>query len=431
MAVVGERELSARERRMVHMTSDIFGGVDKSVYSTKAQKEMLANLKETFKYVKQVHVPESMNLPSAGEQKKKLMAGNQAVLPGSTTNGPSAAKRDPEFMPKEFWYTSVDLQWHDVRNERCRHKNQMAERVNLGAKEKYLCEMSSELFEKDRLTKASADRSDLIAETDYLTIDSSLHERHASTKAPENQKAFASDRVQANLAASGKNTMPQADVEVKAPPPLGDSVRTSGPDMRNFSELFGTEMGRRAQPITERQDLLGTTKCSFLDFRNEIESARKDPGRISQADSPRNRKEAEMSSTLAALPVAAKVPELQQAMDAERGFWDSKDGFGIGAEVSRRRREKDFRKDFKGDVHHLQRKQECLGSTQVKENIGLDSTCDASSRREALESARSQQRLKAPHSPIKHSGVSTAQREDLLRRAKDTKLASLQSSIFT
>mmetsp|Transcript_47057 Transcript_47057/g.102473 ORF Transcript_47057/g.102473 Transcript_47057/m.102473 type:complete len:432 (-) Transcript_47057:101-1396(-) len=431
MAVVGERELSARERRMVHMTSDIFGGVDKSVYSTKAQKEMLANLKETFKYVKQVHVPESMNLPSAGEQKKKLMAGNQAVLPGSTTNGPSAAKRDPEFMPKEFWYTSVDLQWHDVRNERCRHKNQMAERVNLGAKEKYLREMSSELFEKDRLTKASADRSDLIAETDYLTIDSSLHERHASTKAPENQKAFASDRVQANLAASGKNTMPQADVEVKAPPPLGDSVRTSGPDMRNFSELFGTEMGRRAQPITERQDLLGTTKCSFLDFRNEIESARKDPGRISQADSPRNRKEAEMSSTLAALPVAAKVPELQQAMDAERGFWDSKDGFGIGAEVSRRRREKDFRKDFKGDVHHLQRKQECLGSTQVKENIGLDSTCDASSRREALESARSQQRLKAPHSPIKHSGVSAAQREDLLRRAKDTKLASLQSSIFT
>ena len=30
-------------------------------------------------------------------------------------------------------------------------------------------------------------------------------------------------------------------------------ARTSGPDMRNFSELFGTEMGRRAQPITERQ----------------------------------------------------------------------------------------------------------------------------------------------------------------------------------
>lgn len=26
-------------------------------------QEMLANLKETFKYVKQVHVPESMNLP--------------------------------------------------------------------------------------------------------------------------------------------------------------------------------------------------------------------------------------------------------------------------------------------------------------------------------------------------------------------------------
>lgn len=31
--------------------------------------------------------------------------------------------------------------------------------------------------------------------------------------------------------------------------------------------------------MTNLQDLLGTTKCSFLDFRNEIESARKDPGR--------------------------------------------------------------------------------------------------------------------------------------------------------
>ena len=116
-------------------------------------------------------------------------------------------------------------------------------------------------------------------------------------------------RVQANLAASGKNTMPQADTDVKVEPLLGDSkrrpgrrmellqfwriyrsakflvsrlcvphmgfftfkhgkwklyfdvfcyvdpwhARTSGPDMRNFSELFGTEMGRRAQPITERQ----------------------------------------------------------------------------------------------------------------------------------------------------------------------------------
>ena len=35
--------------------------------------------------------------------------------------------------------------------------------------------------------------------------------------------------------------------------------------------------------------------------------------RISQADSPRNRKEAEMSSTLAALPLATKAPDVQQA----------------------------------------------------------------------------------------------------------------------
>ena len=31
--------------------------------ATQICQEMLANLKETFKYVKQVHVPDSMNLP--------------------------------------------------------------------------------------------------------------------------------------------------------------------------------------------------------------------------------------------------------------------------------------------------------------------------------------------------------------------------------
>lgn len=408
------------------MTSNIFGeGLDKSVYSAKVQKELLKSLKETFNYVKEAPIPETLNLPSAAEQKKKLMAGNQAVLPGSTTNGPTAVKRDPEFMPKEFWSTSVDLQWHDVRNERCRHKNHQAERGSLGAKEKYLREMSSELFEKDRLMTASAPRSDLIGQTDYLTLDSALHERHSSTRTPENERTFASKRVQANLASSGKNTLPQPDIDVQAPPPQSDSLRTSGADMRNFSELFGTELGRRTQPITERQDLLGTTNCSFLDFRNEIESARKDPGRIAQADSPRNRKEAEMSSTMGQMPKPTKAPELQQALDVERGFWDSKDGFGISAEVSRRRREKDFRKDFEGDVHHLSRKQECLDSAQVKGNMGQDSA------REVPKSARNGLRLSSPHSPCKHSGVSAAQREDLLRRAKDTKLASLQSSIFS
>ena len=34
-----------RERRMVHMTSDIFGGMDKSVYSTEAQKDGLNDKK--------------------------------------------------------------------------------------------------------------------------------------------------------------------------------------------------------------------------------------------------------------------------------------------------------------------------------------------------------------------------------------------------
>ena len=37
----------------------------------------------------------------------------------------------------------------------------------------------------------------------------------------------------------------------------------------------------------------------------------------------------------------------------------------VGKEPGRRR-EKDFRKDFEGDVNHLERKQQCLGSSQAR-----------------------------------------------------------------
>eukprot|EP00913_Durusdinium_trenchii_P035383 g33112.t1 len=406
---VGDRELSARERRMVHMTSNIFGeGLDKSVYSAKVQKELLKSLKETFNYVKEAPIPETLNLPSAAEQKKKLMAGNQAVLPGSTTNGPTAVKRDPDGMMCEMSAAVTriikqsEVVWVPRKNIFGRCPPSCSKRRSQAWEWLLRFFVFHGSGRQDRLMTASAPRSDLIGQTDYLTLDSALHERHSSTRTPENERAFASKRVQANLASSGKNTLPQPDIDVQAPPPQSDSLRTSGADMRNFSELFGTELGRRTQPITERQE-----GCSA------IESARKDPGRIAQADSPRNRKEAEMSSTMGQMPKPTKAPELQQALDVERGFWDSKDGFGISAEVSRRRREKDFRKDFEGDVHHLSRKQECLDSAQVKGNMGQDSA------REVPKSARNGLRLSSPHSPCKHSGVSAAQREDLLRRAKD------------
>lgn len=87
-----------------------------------------------------------------------------------------------------------------------------------------------------------------------------------------------------------------------------------------------------------------------------------------------------MSSLLGSAVKAEKQAELQEALDVERGCWDSQNAFGISAEVSRRWREKGFRKDFEGDVHHLARKQECLGSEQVRGNIGQPSVAPESAR---------------------------------------------------
>lgn len=424
-------ELTARERRLVHMTSNIFDekGSDKSVYSASRQKELLENLRQS--YVQKNGAPEAMNLPRPQEMKYALMSGNHAVLPASSAvNGPGT-KRDAQFMPKEFWSTSVDLKWHDVRNERCRHKSHAAERANLDAKDKKTREMSSELFQKERLVNRTMGKSDLVADgTDYLALDSSLHEQHGTVPGgATGRRSSASQRQQANLAASGYNTMPQPEVapEVTGGYAQEHPARRSGKEMRNYSDLFGSEMGRRPAPTQQRQDIIGTSTCTFLDHRGEIEAARREEGRLAGATTPANRKEAEMSSTLHGhkTPRGQKAPELEQALAVERGVWDSKEGMAINAEVSRRHREKEFNKDFEGDVFHLSRKQDCLDSSQVRENIGQPAPI------EAPVSPRSGAGLMSPYSPTRQGGPSAAKREKMLQFAKDTKLASLQSSIFS
>jgi len=408
------------------MTSNIFdGGTDKSVYSASRQKELLQQARS--RYV-EGHVPETMTLPKPQEMKYALMTGNNAVLPGSScVNGPGT-KWDAQFIPKEFWQTSVDLKWHDVRNERCRHKSHAAERTNLDAKDKKLREMSSELFQKERLVNRSMEKSDLVADgTDYLAVDSSLHENHENGGRGTQKRHSASQRVQANLAASGYNSLPQPEAPEATGGYAQDVPRKAGKEMRNFSDLFGSELGRREKASQPRQDVIGASTFNFLDHRGEIESARKEGTRLSGAETPANRKEAEMASTLHGhkTPRNQKPMELQEALDTERGVWDSKDGFRITAEVSRRRREKDFTKDFEGDVEHLSRKQECLDSVQVRENMGQ------APAPEGPVSPRSGAGLMSPHSPTRQGGPTASQREKLLLRAKDTKLASLQSSIFS
>eukprot|EP00441_Pelagodinium_beii_P016395 CAMPEP_0197661520 /NCGR_PEP_ID=MMETSP1338-20131121/51504_1 /TAXON_ID=43686 ORGANISM="Pelagodinium beii, Strain RCC1491" /NCGR_SAMPLE_ID=MMETSP1338 /ASSEMBLY_ACC=CAM_ASM_000754 /LENGTH=425 /DNA_ID=CAMNT_0043239087 /DNA_START=30 /DNA_END=1307 /DNA_ORIENTATION=+ len=423
-------DLNARERKHVHMSSSIFdakGPPPNSLYEPGRQQELYANLKNTFAYTGHTPPP-SMDVPSPAEMKFTQNAGSSAVLPSTAGYGGSSVERkDQQFMPKEFWSTSVDLQWHDVRNERCRDKSHALQRETMDAKEKKRNEFSSEIFNQARNRNASttAANQELMADdADYLRVDSSLH-------AKRNGQTYDQDagtRFQANLATSNQNTMPKHSAIGQAPVPSpGENVvRGSGGEMRNYSDLFGAEMGRcQAPPTGNRENFLDTRNCSFLDSRAELASRKRDNWRDDQFESATERKEAEIASALFERESPRKVvePAIAQVEHVERGIWESKECLQISSEISRRRREKDFLKDFDGEYSHpMTRKQGVLSSNQVRRNLGA-------AQEPEVPSPNTTSRL-SPR-PSARLGPKPSEREELLRSAKDTKLASLQSSIFS
>jgi len=424
-------DLNARERKTVHMSSGIFdanGPAPTSLYQTGRQQELYQNLKNTFAYTGRVPPP-SMDIRSPAEIKFAHNAGSSTVLPScGGYAGSNVEKKDPQFMPKEFWSTSVDLQWHDVRNERCRDKNHAAQRDGMDAKEKKRNEMSSEIFNQARNRDASTTvaAQELMADdADYLRTDSSLHAKR------NGRDDHPSTRLHSNLATSDANTMPgmhSAPSPAASGAPLQDRevFRGSGGEMRNYSDLFGSEMGRCQAPATgNRENLLDTRNCSFLDSRAELASRKRDNWRDDPHESAVERKEAERSSDLFERASPRKVVQTADAQveHVERGVWESKECLQITSEISRRRREKDFKKDFESDyAHPMTRKQGLLSSGQVRRNLGAAAEPE-------VPSPNTTSRL-SPRPSARHC-VKPADREDLLRSAKDTKLASLQSSIFS
>mmetsp|Transcript_14315 Transcript_14315/g.25726 ORF Transcript_14315/g.25726 Transcript_14315/m.25726 type:complete len:425 (+) Transcript_14315:83-1357(+) len=421
-------DLNARQRKHVHMSSSIFnsdGPSSQSLYEPGRQQELYNNLKTTLSYVNKA-APD-LSMPSPAAMKCSQNAGHSAVI--SSTGGHAAIafeKRDQGFIPKEFWETSVGLQWHDVRNQLCRDKAHERQRQPMGAKELKRNELSSELFNRARMTEASttAARSEIMAETaDYLQVDSALHARGS-----RQQPSAPGDRYHANLATSNTNTMQRPEAPDQAAPPSYQkgqdySGRPSNVSTRNYSDLFGAEMGMREPGPTERQDVTQSQTCSFLDARGEIAARRKDHW---QPNAQMTSKTAEMNSSLFGNKSPGTNPDanLQQMVASERGCWESKECLQISSEISRRRREKDFRQDF-NDQHgldHQDRKQKFMSSAQVHRNLG-------SAVPQALSAASRPNRFLSPREGS--SGAKPIDREQLLQSAKDTKLASLQSSIFS
>jgi len=335
----------------------------------------------------------------------------------------------------------VNLQWHDPRNEMSRYEKNRNE--NLSAQDLKLQEMSSELFGKERITNCSTNRpgADLLpTEADYLRTDSSLNpnlrqERHVP------QPANAKGRFAQNLADSNLNTMPQANQAY--PPPIEQNEDPSGGARRreekNFSDIFETKMGER-RVVNSREEVLGTRTCSFLDTRSEIAARNKEKWRVPQSDLQGTslkerpnvsalRKEAERDSSL----FDRVAPEKPQA-DAdeakttgnERVCWDTKDIMQPQSELARRARLKDFSTDQSAE----DRKWGDLASQQVRQGMGPEfdtSQPQFSPRgngpRGGYRASDAWGRITDPRAPPAADG-------ERPKSAKDTKLASLQSSIF-
>lgn len=453
-------ELNARQRKHVHMHSTIFsadGPSTKSVYAPGRQQEVYESLKGTLK--ENNHKPPELHLPSAGDIKCTQMAGHSAVLPSPSGGHGEDGRRTPRMVrvsnpevlvydgepnkvvhasgkdsaiPKEFWSTSVNLQWHDTRNEQCRHPGQLASRQGLGHQELKRQELSSEIFGTVRRTEASTTnaRGELQADTaDHSRLDSQLHGRQES---PDRAAANARARFQQNLADSVHSTLAPTDAPAAAPPQVAQENPANMNRRRqekNFSDLFGTEMGERRDVRGNREEILASSKCSFLDPRSEIAARNKEHWKFDDSTSASLRKKAEGTSTLFnfACPERPSEPEAERVVYHEGACWEAKDAMQTSTEVARRRRQKDYLRDFEDPVGHthLTRKQEVMASAQVSASLGVSQPPPAPQPRGSpLASYRTSPRA----SP---AAAAAAERAQQAKTAKDTKLASLQSSIFS
>merc|ERR1719217_1038133 len=140
MAAPG-KELNARQRKNVYMHSTIFSGegpTEKSVYAPARQHELLSSISPNLRKHNQT-VPD-IDLPSPADIAATQHAGHGVVMPsdiphhqpikglhprettkealvgvagqGDAIRVVHAEGKDGR-IPREFWQTSVNVQWHD------------------------------------------------------------------------------------------------------------------------------------------------------------------------------------------------------------------------------------------------------------------------------------------------------------------------------
>mmetsp|Transcript_56255 Transcript_56255/g.131784 ORF Transcript_56255/g.131784 Transcript_56255/m.131784 type:complete len:488 (+) Transcript_56255:80-1543(+) len=378
-AVARDPPLSARQRKQVYMSSNLFdegAPPPHSKYVATRQAEIYDKIR-TLKRVEPKVMDYSKPLPA--EMRLTANSGQAAAasiqkVPSRTDGGYGTRvqfgdhaepfnvvglSKPSEHLPKEMWGTNTKLGWSDMRSEILRPQGaEMKAWNNADARSRKRQDLSSEVIASGRQVHPSTQRPGQEIRSAPMknihctdtSLDPQARSKRSSSLAPR-------DRFVSNLACSEDCQFNDQETrDTSAPPPLrwrsgggADSKRDSSESRRrterNFSDLTGTARGCATRTgLSSGNHVHHSAGNNFLNPNNETES-RKGPR---QFVSPRCTQEMNRSAVLGdydpgqldVVLQSARAPGEQQVLNTERAAFDTRSVMELESEITRRQRER-------------------------------------------------------------------------------------------
>jgi hypothetical protein len=343
------------------MRSSIFdeGGPSmKNIYNPNRQHDVLAEVERLEKLGHQPPNPEQFNIASPADFRLSQNAGHNAVFGPGTEDCPAVHAVKEPAIPREYWKSDVNLHWADPRNEinRSRRTEEADTRVgvDISAKERGAFEMSSELFDWERMTHVSTAHPSKELQScaeHFLANQTEPHDTNAKT---------AEERLRRNLDESQTSTFKRDG----SPEPMASQIPNEDPTHlsrrrheKNFSDIFGTQMPERVE-VKQRSGATDSLSCSWLDARAEVEARERAAGfgaedQFEKRDAVERRLNELQSRVIfgseqGPRPDAAVRHRLDSKQGKERITWETTTLMESGSELARRAMGHDFGNEQQG-----------------------------------------------------------------------------------
>lgn len=384
---VPQEALNARQRKQVYMSSNVFEAGSPSqtnMYHPTSQRQALAKVQQQM-----CHRPQTQAyvFPNHRDIKVTTLYGYNALPFGSATPVPQGslavattpvvrfgdrsppiqvviANREEGGLPREYWGSTSNLAWTDLRGERLRKQEVKEAGMRMDASQRKLQDLSSEVFGSNRMTQKSTTSAAQEIKAAPL-LDHCSEAALKDRRARGNRQATtlnASEQKLESLAASVGSQFSRCEENVKPRSASADArqavmfqgkgVMIGSEDRindhrrrseRNYSDLFGTGSAR---PLSlgeaGRSELHAAATASWLDATTET-SARNLERRNGSREGNLVYDAHAKSVESIALPLSPRSSARQvDLMQEERACWDLSPKVGSMAsavEVARRQRE--------------------------------------------------------------------------------------------